>query len=268
MKLEAVEALVDRGRRAHPHIAIPVEAFADHLLRVQASPDDEGLFVEDLYLACACSRGDRRALHVFEKELLPRLEGAVAKVNSAPDFVAEVMQTVRLRLLIRTEEKTPGIADYGGRAPLGAWLRVVAVRVARTLVKKNARFVTLPTDAGSPAVAAAGRNAPGPERDFFKEEGADELHRAIERTLKTLDDRGRTILRLYFVEGMSLAALARVYHVHETTMQRRVQALRDALLGELKKELDADTVALRSRLDLVASRLDVHLARHLRSTDK
>lgn len=265
MKLDAARATAfyERGRSAHPSITVPRERFDEHLDRAGVGEVAEGeeVFAEDLYLACACSLGDRRALHAFETELLPRLQPFVARVISAPDFVSEVLQTVRMRLLVRTAEREPGIQDYGGRAPLRAWLRVVAIRSARTLAKQNARFVTLPSE---PAAPMPGRNAPGPERDFLKEEGADELHRAIERTLAKLDDRGRTILRLYFVEGMSLAALARIYHVHESTMQRRVQGLRDQLLAELKTELDADSVALQSKLDLVASRLDVHLAQHLR----
>ena len=239
-----------------------------HIARHVAMTDDEAaleaIFVEDLYVAAACAEGDPAALTTFERTLLPRVAPYVARVDAAPDFVSDVLQTVRVRLLMVREGKPPSIGDYGGRAPLAAWLRVAAVRAAQTLANQDARYVTLGTDMGD--AQPGGRSSPplDPEMGFLKEEAAAEVNRALERTLADLGDRDRALLRLYFVEGMSLAALGRVYHVHESTMMRRVHALRDRLLAEVKSELGVDSEDLASRLALVASRLDVHLGHHLR----
>ncbi len=271
---QTIRTLADRGARAHPEIHLAEPLFIAHLTRHIAALKDtsnvDALFAEDLYLACACAEGNAVALSTFDRTLLPRVAPYVARVHQAPDFVADVLQTLRVKLLIAQGDKHAGIRDYAGRAPLTAWLRVAAVRTAKNMIKQDARYVTLGTDAGAGAAAPAGGSAasgsgsPNPEVGFLKEEGAAELHRAIERTLAELSDRDRALLRLYFVEGMSLAALGRIYHVHESTMMRRVHALRERLLDEVKKELGVDTVALASRVALVASRLDLHLGEHLR----
>ena len=83
---------------------------------------------------------------------------------------------------------------------------------------------------------------------------------ALEHALQALDERDRALLRLYFVEGMSLATLGRIYHVHESTMARRIQALRARLLDGVKGELSIGTTSVHDLHALVESQLDVHLS--------
>ena len=267
--LEALlHALFQKGAEAHPSVALGAEPFVIHLAQHKVRGGEafvlEALCVEDLFLTCACAAGNVRALADLERTLVTKVPPYISRVSSAPDFVADVLQTLRVKLLLPRAERPPGIGDYAGRAPLAAWLRVAAVRIARDLIKEDARYVTLPTDAGGSAPSAKGGGPGDPEQGFLKAEGTVELDRAFARTLEGLDDRDRTLLRLYFVEGMSLAALGRIYHLHESTMMRRIHTLRERLLEELKKELGVDSVALASKVELVASRLDIHLGRHLR----
>jgi RNA polymerase sigma-70 factor, ECF subfamily len=259
-RLGAIFAHVERER---PDLAVTPDAFVRLMAKhVGETPDVaeamDALCAADLYVACGCAEGSRAAIDVFDKEYLPSLSGYIARVDPTPDFVAEVRQALRVKMLTREGTKAPLIADYAGRAPLGTWLRVVAVRIARDLLKKDARYVTYPTERNE----RGGAPAPGhdPEGEFLREESAAQLNRAFERTIEGLDDRDRTLLRLYFVEGMSLAAVGRMYHVHESTILRRINALRDKLLDEVKRELEINSSELVSNMALVRSRLDFHLA--------
>jgi RNA polymerase sigma-70 factor len=103
-----------------------------------------------------------------------------------------------------------------------------------------------------------------PEVDLQKQEGAALFRGALTRSLAEFGHRERTLLRLYFAEGTSLAALGRMYHVHESTMQRRILALRERLLHEVKSQLGLDSRGLASRMDLIRSQLDLHLSQLLK----
>jgi RNA polymerase sigma-70 factor (ECF subfamily) len=254
--------LLQRGIVAHRGVALDPARFVDHLGQHAAAgaiDDLERVFAEDLYLACAAGHGEGNAIATLDRDLLPRVTGAILRVNRDPDFVADAGQALRVDLLVPDGGRA-GILRYAGLGPLVAWLRVVATRTATRVIREDARYVTLDTGGES----APDKGSADPELRFLKEEGAEQVERALVRTLAALGDRDRTLLRLYFVEGMSLAALGRVYHVHQTTMVRRVQALRAALLAEIKRELALDSAELESRLALVESRLDMHLERHLR----
>ena len=181
----------------------------------------------------------------------------------APDFVADVLQTLRVDLLTSRSGAAPTITQYRGRAPIASWLRVAAVHAARRLRRNGARYVTLPTGAVDAAPDRA-QAAPA-EMDLLKQQESRALGGAIERTLAALDERDRALLRLYFVEGMTLAALGRTYRVHESTMMRRIRGIRERLLAEIKRDLALDSGALASRFALVESQLDVHLSRRLRA---
>ncbi len=262
-------ALVAKAAAAHPQVTLARETFVAHLsasLRSAADPAAglATLHIADLYLACACVAGDAAALTIFDAAHLQRVSSYVKRVSSSPDFVADVLQTMRIKLLVARDGQPPALASYGGRAPLDAWLRVAAVRTARTMIMNDARYTTLRTSDGERPQSGQ-RERTNAELAMLKEEGANELTRALDRTLSELDDRDRVLLRLYFVEGMSLAVLGRIYHVHESTMMRRVHALRERLLDEVKKELGVDSRALAKEMALVESRLDLHLTERLRA---
>jgi RNA polymerase sigma-70 factor (ECF subfamily) len=258
---EEILAFVGRGATAHPEVVLGDQAFLEHvgpLIAARGGTSLARLFAEDLYLAFACAAGDPAALRTLD-QLLPRVASAVARVDPSPDFIADALQHLRLKLLLHDADRPPGILAYAGRGPLVAWLRVAAVRTATDLLRQDARFVTLETDAGG---APAGRSA-DPELRFLKQEGAQAIEAALARTLGVLGDRDRTLLRLHLVERMPLATLGRIYHVHETTMARRLQALRAELVDAMKRDLDLDSAELASKFALVESQLDVHLERYL-----
>src|SRR5262249_725256 len=136
-----VAELVATAKRAWPDVELdPVEfvIFLSERLDGHDSLEDavgrlERLHVGDLYLACACAKGDRGAVAACDEQLLSQVAQHVRKVCQADDDVDEIRQILRTRMLVNTGDDEPRILRYAGRGPLGGWLRVAAVRVARDL---------------------------------------------------------------------------------------------------------------------------------------
>src|SRR4051812_24216026 len=116
----------------------------------------------DLYLACACARGNPAALRMFDEHLLSAIE---------PD---EVRQIVSTKLLVAEPGKLPKIAEYSGRGALRTWLRIVATRTALDLAQTKGREIPVERDALE-FVVGAGED---PELDYFKQRYAAEFRAA------------------------------------------------------------------------------------------
>ena len=82
----------------------------------------------DVALALDLAAGDPRALARFERELVPDIRGAIARLDARGDLVDEALQQVREKLLVGAG--TPRIVEYRGKGALAAWVQVIAVREA------------------------------------------------------------------------------------------------------------------------------------------
>jgi RNA polymerase sigma-70 factor len=214
------------------------------------------LRVDDLQVAWACSKREPQALRRFEA----CLDGAirfVARMDPSFDFLDEVRQTVRCRLLIE-ENGTARITSYEGRAPLQSWLRTIATRVARELRAKRGLERNLPVPRSARAREA------DPELEYLKRRSTREFRPAFEGAVQALEGRERTLLRLYFLEQVSMQSLARIYHVHESTVSRWIGRIKGTLIERIRDRLTADLhlspEELPSLEALVYSRIDVELA--------
>ncbi len=133
---EAAEAALAqataRGREAWPAIRIEEEVWLGHLasrLREGAplAAQLEAIDAGGLYLAAACLRGVPAAIEAFEREVLPSARRALAGRADAA-VVDEILQRVRARLLTEIHG-APRLAIYGGRGPIGGFVRTVAVHL-------------------------------------------------------------------------------------------------------------------------------------------
>ena len=73
-------------------------AFADFAGRMSRARSRAN--AADLYLACACSDANPLALAEFERRFIGRVRDVVVRIDSSYDFVAEVEQILRERLLV------------------------------------------------------------------------------------------------------------------------------------------------------------------------
>jgi RNA polymerase sigma-70 factor (ECF subfamily) len=246
----------ERGRAAWPEVTVDAARFAEH-----AAPFVEGSPLhQDLYLACACVTGDAAALAAFDRRVLSEVDLHIRRIDGAADLVDEVRQTLRERLLVARGGQPPRIAAYSGRGPIGAWVRVAAVRAAIDVMRRRGSEPKLDGN------AAARAEAPDvdPEAALLRARYQGEYESALRAALATLTPRDRSLLRMYFVDGMTVERIGVVYRVHRATVSRWIFAARTQLLDEtyrlLGERLRLSASEFASLAALVQSRLDLSLS--------
>lgn len=212
---------------------------------------DDASLTADLAFARALAAGEPDALARFEKELVPDIRGAVARLDARGDLVDEALQRVREKLLTGT----PRISEYQGKGRLAAWVQVIAVREALMILRKQRGEVGSSDDSllaiveSDPALALAKRTY------------RTELSAVFKAALAELETRERALLRLTFVEGAGTEKLAAMYGVHRVTMFRWLAAARTHLLELLRRGVVAQIGIAPDEVDslirAVASSLDV-----------
>jgi len=266
-----IEAAVAHARQRWPAIRLgAAEAASAIRSALDKSPDPSAalalLHTDDLYLAAACGLGDPAALAAFEAQLLPAALRVAARIDASRDFVDEVAQQVRRRLLTAEAGKRPRIATYGGRASLESWMRAVALRAASGLRESQGRERTsLDERLGE---VAAGESA---EFDMIRAQLTEEFRQSFGAALANLPRRMRTLLRMHVVEGVTLDGLALAYGAHRATIARWLAAARSALLKGTRARL-AGSLKLKpeevdSLIELARSQLEISISRFLDSNE-
>jgi len=269
--LEAVEGLetllrelLEKGRGAWPAVTLTAETFVRHVARhlpgEGVSEVLRQLHGADLYLACACAAGERQALFAFEQQILQKVPARLGQISAST--VDEVLQVMRQRLLLGRGDTPPRIADYSGRGPLLAWVRIIGVRIVGELASQNGRQELF----DEPPETLARMLAPDdPEKDLLKEDSRQALVTALRTALAVMPERERALLRLHHIHGLTMDRLATMYGEPRSSIARRVMQARERLLkltrGELASRLKLEGSELESLLGLVRSRLDLSLYR-------
>jgi RNA polymerase sigma-70 factor (ECF subfamily) len=132
------------------------------------------------------------------------------------------------------------------------------MRVARDLRRNGRRFVTL--ESGAAAAQGAARD---PEVSLLRRQYGARFNGAFARAMEGLSAKERTLLKLHVVDGMSLAKLGRIYHVHESTLSRRLADIRERVLVGVRDALEISPSEVRSVMALLRSELDLHLTTQL-----
>ncbi len=164
-------------------------------------------------------------------------------------------------LLSPRDGAAPRIDGFSGRGPLGAWLRVVAVRA---VVERRRRLGLAPEDDDVADLAAPSLD---PELALLRRRYAAEFRAAFTAAIADLAAADRALLRQHHLDGVSLDFLARLHGLHRATVARRLAAIRaalftavrDRLLGELR--IGGQT--FDSILRLVQDELDWTIERYL-----
>ena len=208
----------------------------------------------DLALACALAAGDRGALEVFERELLPDVRGAIARLDRSGDLMDDVMQQVREKLLVA--DGRPRIGEYRGRGPLVAWIQAVAINEALALRRARRRDHALDDNALLIAVES------DPLLAITKHAYRQEFTEAFSAGLAALNPHDRTLLRMCFVDAIGTERLAALYAVHRATMFRWLRDARSCLIQHLRTEMVARTGIDHDEVDslirAVGSSLDIN----------
>jgi RNA polymerase sigma-70 factor (ECF subfamily) len=256
---------VDEARRAWPTVELSSEEFVDHLA-ARVRPDDDAvallrqLKLADLYLACAAERRRPGAVTAFEQTFIRRVGQFVRGIAGETTFIADVTQTLRIKLFVGSHGYGK-LSRYSGRGALESWVRAVAIRIAYDL-RRTEDHKRREDECALELVAASD----DPELDLLWQRHNGEFRTALEDGLSGLAGRDRTLLRLYVIERLPAIQIGKLYGVHETTVLRwidraratLVERVRAALLRTLRLsagEFDELLAMMRSRLDVSIRRL-------------
>jgi RNA polymerase sigma-70 factor, ECF subfamily len=251
------EAAIAACQRAWPEVRI---APARVVERLRAAPPTDHAHLGELCLVWACLDGDRAALRAIDRAIRAEAERAVHELRAAPWLIDEVHQEVCRRLLVGD---APRLATYAGQAVLGRWLGVAALRTALNLVQRDRGGDPLDSELAA-ALPAVGDS---PELAVLRERYRGEVETALREAFEALETpRDRNLIRLYYVEKLSLERLGQLFRVHAATVSRWLASLREQLfvdirdrlllrLGIAPQELDSMLRGVRSALDLTLTRI-------------
>lgn len=234
----------ERSRAQWPTVELPAELFVTHLAErlPEASPPSplepllESLSLAELYLTCACLRGLAPALEVFERDYLAKLPGMLRGPKLPDTLIDDICQLARMKLLVPTPEGPPKIADYTGRGALQSWVRVTATRIA---LKLQAAEKPAPEEDADSLFSALPAPGVDPELDAIKRRHQDDLRQAMREAFSTLSSEDRHLLRLYFVDQLSMYELAALFRVSQPTISRWLKSTRETIYTETRRQLQA-----------------------------
>jgi len=246
---DSLRRLYEEARAQFPEVRVPEAAFAAALEARGGAPARAA----ELYLCIACEAGDPAALRAFDTLYLSKVGSSISRINPSPAFADEVRQRLRERLFVGAP---PRISSWSGVAPLEAWLRATAVRMALTLLRERGQ------ERNEPSFEEALQSS-DPELLYLRDRYRGQCQEAFHAALASLSPRDRTLLRLRYLDGLSIDALAPLHGIHRATAARWVAASRSRLLEGTRRELQArlggSLTDLDSLLRLVRSDLVVNL---------
>jgi RNA polymerase sigma-70 factor (ECF subfamily) len=192
------------------------------------------LRVDELALARACAAGSNAAWEVFltryrEKLYLSALR--VAREDSAARELADTLYADLYGTTTREGQRVSKLASYTGRGSLEGWLRTVLAQEYVNRYRRTKRLVSLDEESEE----GVQFRAPDPEPVAAVD---NRLAQATDEALAYLSGEERTILSAYYLDGRTLAEIARMLGVHESTISRKL----DKLAKSLRKQILAALV--------------------------
>lgn len=216
------DAALANAVQAHPELRLDPAVFLAHLAS-QVAPGELGrVHAADLYLALACARGDTRALAKLDAQVMPKVAQVLARFEPALD-VDDVLQKLRQRLLLCRGAQSARIANYSGIGSLAAWVRTVALRLA---VRMTPRHVEEPAEEEQLARLVASDD---PELDLLRGQYRAAFREAFRGAFETLSSKDRNVLRLHFIDGLTVDRIGALYGVHRGSAWRWLEQVRSRL---------------------------------------
>lgn len=229
-------ALWRRARQRWPTLQVAPEVLAARAVSAGVAPTD--LAIADLLLAASCLHGDRAALAELDALLHPIRAGLVRRGADA-DVADDAVQIVRMRLLLPpaqqprapdTEQSDQGkLATYRGGGSLAAWLRVVAVRQLRSLLRASPK----------PLEAAVGEEAMAADAPLavLAHTHGPVLRKMFRAAVAALDEPLRQVLQMEIVEQLPHQQIATRLGTHRTTVVRWAEHARQAIRHDVRRRL-------------------------------
>jgi RNA polymerase sigma-70 factor (ECF subfamily) len=190
------------------------------------------LRVDELALARACAAGINAAWEIFltrfrEKLYLSALR--IAREDSAARELADTLYADLYGTNTREGQRVSKLASYTGRGSLEGWLRTVLAQEYVNRYRRTKRLVSLDEE------SEEGVQFRAPDPEPLPPAADHRLAQATDEALAALSAEDRTVLSAYYLDGRTLAEIARMLGVHESTISRKI----DKLAKSLRKQIVA-----------------------------
>lgn len=193
------------------------------------------LRVDELALARACAAGDNSAWEIFMTRYREKLHLSalrIAREDSAARELADTLYADLYGTTTRDGQRVSKLASYTGRGSLEGWLRTVLAQEYVNRYRRTKRLVSLDEESEDGMQFRAPDPEPVPPAD-------NRLARATDEALAFLSGEDRMILSAYYLDGRTLAEIARMLGVHESTISRKIdklaKSLRKQIMGSLTR---------------------------------
>ncbi len=194
------------------------------------------LRVEELALARGCAAGNDKAWEVFLtrfREKLYDVAGAIAREDAVAHELADSLYASLYGLTARDGQRVSKLSSYTGRGSLEGWLRTVLAQEYVNRYRQQRRLVSLEEEEESGKQFEA--RAPEPQVSVNPP-----LEAAVDKALAELPAEDRLVLSSYFLDDRTLADIAKMLRVHESTISRRIdkitRTLRSAIMAGLERQ--------------------------------
>jgi RNA polymerase sigma-70 factor (ECF subfamily) len=188
-----------------------------------------GLRLEELALARACAAGNERAWEDFVSRYRPKLRGMALQITREASQAAELADSIFADLYglnARAGVRNSKLFFYTGRGSLEGWLRTVMAQEFVNRYRKQKRTVSLEeqTEEGAQFVASVPEPASSDDP---------RLEAATDEALSQLSAEDQFTLASYYLDGRTLAEIARALGLHESSVSRRLDRLSTALRKDI-----------------------------------
>jgi RNA polymerase sigma-70 factor (ECF subfamily) len=255
------------GRARWPGVAISDEVFSAHVCRAEIEGSDLTRFGADLFLACGCLEGDGGALRTFQRDVMPIVERQLVRSGLCKRAAREDLAQQLVAWLLAGSQ--PRLARYRGRGPLIAWLKVVTSRRALRLAARQRPWPDALDEATVMRLAASG---PDPELDATRGIVRTDLQRALDGSVTALSAHARSVLRMHYVQHMTLDDIALEHRVHRATVARWLAGIRTTISAQVRERLSTaarpSSSDFRSLIAAVGEELHLSLDRLLGPADQ
>ncbi len=193
----------------------------------------QSLRLEEFALARACAAGNEKAWEVFLTRYRARLydmAGAIAHDDSIARELADSLYADLYGLGSREGTRVSKLNYYLGRGSLEGWLRTVLAQEYVNRYRRHKRLVSFEEQSEEGTQFAAADPQPTVAVDPRVEDATDEA-------FAVLAAEDRVVLAAYYLDGRTLAEIARMLHVHESTISRKLEKLARGLRENILKRL-------------------------------
>ncbi|MGE0405367.1 MAG: RNA polymerase sigma factor [Candidatus Korobacteraceae bacterium] len=240
---DLVSELYARSRAAE--FGIPGDDFSrilDDVLNKNLAAGDDGesavrqllgtLRLEELALAQGCAIGHEKAWEIFltrYRETLYDMAHSIAKDDSIARDLADNIFADLYGTSPAGGERISKLRSYSGIGSLAGWLRAVMARAYIDVYRSGRRTVSLEDEQEFTELPAP------PET--LQTSVDSRLQEATSEALASLPAEDRFLLASYFLDGRTLAEVARSLGVHESTASRKVEKVTTGLRKKIRDSL-------------------------------